>query len=290
MSARTTLGCVISAAGSLVLVTGLAGAAPGDLDPTHRERRPSSHRGCALRRLVPVLGVASGQQGGDGRDEPPDGAAATASGAAQALRAQLRGRGLLRRAPGREWGDRPLVRVERNRSNSDRPRPRRPRSGARRGGRAGRIDHRGRRRVAGQLRLGRRVRSLLAGRRVDPSFSGDGIQTVDLGPQDIGYDAVVQSDGKIVAVATTPTYDGFEVVRLNPDGSPDQSFGSGGVVRTPIGNPSLGDESLTVALDGPRIVVGGDADFRHGCRRLRCRSAPSRTASSIRRSGVAESS
>jgi uncharacterized delta-60 repeat protein len=99
---------------------------------------------------------------------------------------------------------------------------------------------------------------------LDSSFSGDGIQTVDLGPQDIGYDAVVQPDGKIVGAVTTSTYDGFEVVRLNTDGSPDQSFGSGGIVRTPIGNPSLGDESLAVALDGGRIVVGGDADSGTG--------------------------
>ena len=99
---------------------------------------------------------------------------------------------------------------------------------------------------------------------LDSSFSGNGIQTVDLGPQDIGYAAVVQPDGKIVGAATTSTYHGFEVVRLNADGSPDQSFGSGGVVRTPIGNPSLGDESLAVALDATRIVVGGDTDSGTG--------------------------
>ena len=100
----------------------------------------SSRRGCALRRLVPILGPANGQQGGDGRDEPPDGASSAASSAADSC--STRGRGLLRRAPGRERRGRPLVRIERNRSDSDRPRPRRPRRGARRGGRAGRIDRR----------------------------------------------------------------------------------------------------------------------------------------------------
>ena len=35
-------------------------------------------------------------------------------------------------------------------------------------------------------------------------------------------------------------------------------------MRTPIGNPSLGDESLAVALDATRIVVGGDTDSGTG--------------------------
>ena len=98
---------------------------------------------------------------------------------------------------------------------------------------------------------------------LDPSFSGDGIQTVDLGSADIGYATLVQPDGKTVAVATSPNYAGFETVRVNGDGSLDQSFGSGGIARTPIGS-ALGDESIAVALDGTRIVVAGDADSGTG--------------------------
>ena len=111
---------------------------------------------------------------------------------------------------------------------------------------------------------------------LDPTFSGDGIQTIDLGPQDIGYAAVACSPtGRSSRVATTSTYHGFEVVRLNADGSPDQSFGIGRRRATPRSdNPSLGDESLAVALDGSRIVVGGDTDSGTGARRLRGRPLP----------------
>ena len=149
-----------------------------------------------------------------------------------------RGRGLLRRAPGRERGRRPLVRVERNRPNSDRPRPRRPRRGARRGG-AGRTDRSSWSETPGGP-TSTRMSLSFATRRPASSIRASratGSRRSTSARRTSATDAAVQLDGKIVAVATTSTYDGFEVVRLNADGSPDQSFGSGGVVRTPIGEP-----------------------------------------------------
>jgi len=103
------------------------------------------------------------------------------------------------------------------------------------------------------------VRYTTAG-ELDPTFSDDGIQTVHLGTESGSSGVVVQPDGKVVAAAVTATYFGFEALRLNADGTLDPSFGVGGVVRTPIGDPSLLDDSSAVALDGDRIVIAGSAD------------------------------
>ncbi len=95
---------------------------------------------------------------------------------------------------------------------------------------------------------------------LDSSFSGDGIQTVDVGMFDSVSGVVVQPDGKVVATGRGGT--GFTVVRLQADGSLDPTFGSGGIVDTPLGESSLRDEGSAVALlpDG-RILVAGTADY-----------------------------
>ncbi len=72
----------------------------------------------------------------------------------------------------------------------------------------------------------------------------------------------LQPDGKIVVVGVINTASGtgddFAVLRFDSDGSPDKSFGSGGVVATDFFGH--GDLARAVALqpDG-RIVVGGGA-------------------------------
>ena len=71
---------------------------------------------------------------------------------------------------------------------------------------------------------------------------------------------MVQPDGKVVAAGRGGT--GFTLVRLQPDGSLDPTFGSGGIVDTPIGDPSLRDEAAAVALlPNGRILVAGTADY-----------------------------
>ncbi|MEP6909747.1 MAG: hypothetical protein ABI896_04850 [Actinomycetota bacterium] len=99
---------------------------------------------------------------------------------------------------------------------------------------------------------------------LDTSFSDDGIQTIDGGSQDIGYALAVQpSNGKIVAAGTDAAQPVFEALRLKPDGSLDDAFGSGGFVRTPIGG-SRGDYSQDVTLAGTNILVSGTADSGTG--------------------------
>ena len=73
----------------------------------------------------------------------------------------------------------------------------------------------------------------------------------------------VQSDGKVVAAGRGGT--GFTVVRLRADGSLDPTFGSGGIVDTPIRDPSTRDEASAIAVLGDgRILVAGTADYSYG--------------------------
>jgi uncharacterized delta-60 repeat protein/uncharacterized repeat protein (TIGR01451 family) len=108
---------------------------------------------------------------------------------------------------------------------------------------------------------------------LDTTFNTTGTQTIDFGGSDYANAVVVQPDGKIVAVgASGTTRPDFAVARLNPDGSPDTTFGGGdfaansGKRNVYFGdNASAGSEYATaVALYPPdagvnanKIVVAG---------------------------------
>ena len=97
--------------------------------------------------------------------------------------------------------------------------------------------------------------------KLDPGFGSGGIVTTAIGSGDDFVDALtLQPDGKLIAAGET--FNGpnghFALVRYNPDGNPDPTFGSGGIVTTAFG-PS-DDEALGVAVqpDG-KIVAAGSA-------------------------------
>ncbi len=96
---------------------------------------------------------------------------------------------------------------------------------------------------------------------LDLSFNGTGMQSTDLGGYNYIYGMTLQPDGKIVAVgaATNGNDDDFAVVRHNPDGSPDTTFGAGtGSVLTDLAGS--GDNATAVAVQGDgKIVVAGTA-------------------------------
>src|SRR5262245_31959265 len=77
---------------------------------------------------------------------------------------------------------------------------------------------------------------------------------------DSAQTVVTQADGRIVVAGTTDV-DGsmdFAVVRYNPDGTLDTSFGVGGLVHTDFG--FMDQENATgVVLQGNKILVGGFA-------------------------------
>lgn len=91
----------------------------------------------------------------------------------------------------------------------------------------------------------------------DPSFSGDGRQTVDLTPGiDGGYAAAVQEDGKILAAGEANGQ--MFLARYNTDGSPDTSFSGDGRAFVDYG-PKL-DYASDIAIDGDgNIVIVGSA-------------------------------
>ena len=97
---------------------------------------------------------------------------------------------------------------------------------------------------------------------LDTSFNGTGIVTTAVGTSnDEGQSVKIQSDGKILVagrafVAGARGYD-FAVVRYNPNGSLDTSFGGSGKVATPVGGVDEG-RSMVLQIDG-KIVVAGNS-------------------------------
>lgn len=103
----------------------------------------------------------------------------------------------------------------------------------------------------------------------DVTFGGgDGVVTTDIGYSHETANAVaLQPDGKIVAVGTT--WDGggsqwghFSLVRYNPDGSLDLTFGGGdGIVVTHnLGTGWVQANAVAIQPDG-KIVAAGETDW-----------------------------
>jgi uncharacterized delta-60 repeat protein len=94
---------------------------------------------------------------------------------------------------------------------------------------------------------------------LDGSFGADGIQTTPIGSStDVASSVVVQSDGKIVAAGSAVIGGGekFAIVRYNPDGSLDSSFGTAGKETTAIGSRSDIAKSVVLQSDGKIVVTG----------------------------------
>lgn len=72
------------------------------------------------------------------------------------------------------------------------------------------------------------------------------------------HSVTIQSDNKIVAagyVDNGANYD-FALVRYNPDGSLDTTFGTGGIVTTPIGSSDDGANSVVIQSDNKIVAAG----------------------------------
>jgi len=97
---------------------------------------------------------------------------------------------------------------------------------------------------------------------LDASFGTGGVNTTTLTTaNDFANSIVLQSDGKIVAAGVAGTNTDYGVVRYNTNGTPDSSFGAGGVSTIDFGgadNEGIGN-SVAIQTDG-RIVVAGQAN------------------------------
>lgn len=94
----------------------------------------------------------------------------------------------------------------------------------------------------------------------DQTFSDDGIMTLDIGgSSDYGWAAALQPDGKILVAGYDDSlliHRHFAVLRLNTDGSLDDTFGGDGIVTTDMGAGLNEIRSLAVQPDG-RILAAG---------------------------------
>ena len=90
----------------------------------------------------------------------------------------------------------------------------------------------------------------------DTTFDGDGTATINFGSlADLLGDAVLQPDGKIVVAGSTQATGEFAVARLNPNGSPDATFGGDGKATVNFGVAAFGN-AVTLQSNG-RIVAAG---------------------------------
>jgi uncharacterized delta-60 repeat protein/uncharacterized repeat protein (TIGR01451 family) len=94
---------------------------------------------------------------------------------------------------------------------------------------------------------------------LDPSFGIGGRVTTDFGGIEEAHGVVVQPDGHIIVAGDSHSNTGaadFAVVRYNPDGSLDLTFGNGGGVKTDFNsNTDLG-RAVALQPDGKIVVVG----------------------------------
>ncbi|HEY7631690.1 MAG TPA: hypothetical protein VH817_13355 [Thermoleophilaceae bacterium] len=91
---------------------------------------------------------------------------------------------------------------------------------------------------------------------LDPGYGVNGTATIDFAPlDDQAGGAVLQADGKVVIAGSVQDGGDFGVARLNPDGSLDAGFGSGGKALVDFGVAVF---AFAVALQpNGRIVVAG---------------------------------
>ncbi|HJQ67658.1 MAG TPA: hypothetical protein VKA70_01715 [Blastocatellia bacterium] len=90
--------------------------------------------------------------------------------------------------------------------------------------------------------------------------SGGKVVTDFFSDFDNAWGAAIQADGRIVAAGSATKPDGtrdFALARYNPDGSPDNSFGTAGKVVTDFaGSNDLG-QAMVLQPDGKIVVAGG---------------------------------
>jgi uncharacterized delta-60 repeat protein len=104
---------------------------------------------------------------------------------------------------------------------------------------------------------------------LDSTFGVGGRATIPISAgNDVAKAVVIDSSGRIVVAgyAFNGSNNDFALVRLNPDGTPDASFGSGGKVTTPIGTSTDQAHGVVIDPSGRIIAAGysssnGDEDF-----------------------------
>jgi uncharacterized delta-60 repeat protein len=100
---------------------------------------------------------------------------------------------------------------------------------------------------------------------LDPSFGGGKV----IGPGSvIGRGVAIQPDGKIVVAgqatdATGASTNGIVAERFTSSGTPDSSFGTGGIARALTNDPQAAGNGVVVQSDG-KVVVAGSGTISSG--------------------------
>lgn len=99
---------------------------------------------------------------------------------------------------------------------------------------------------------------LLANGILDPSFGSTGSVALPVTGHDTPHGVVVQPDGRIVLAGYSHTgiQRVFSSVRLNVDGSPDNTYDSDGMLLLPVGSVEDRCFNLTLAPNGRLAMVG----------------------------------
>lgn len=113
---------------------------------------------------------------------------------------------------------------------------------------------------------------------LDNSFDGDGKLTVNMENTSVGYgeawDAVLQADGKIVVCGSTDITgnykDDWAILRVNTNGTLDNSFDGDGKLRLNLTSGSSVDQARAITYNdvSGKITVAGDANLQIGVVRL----------------------
>jgi uncharacterized delta-60 repeat protein len=102
-----------------------------------------------------------------------------------------------------------------------------------------------------------------AGGAPDPSFSGNGVYTTRFSQGDAyGYGVAIQPDGKIVVVGEVDPKSGVSnpaILRLDPDGTPDTTFGDHGrvVIKIPDGHQGYDSPWRVVVQAHGKLAMAG---------------------------------
>jgi len=91
---------------------------------------------------------------------------------------------------------------------------------------------------------------------LDTTFSGDGELTAGYGAaNELALGVAIQQNGKIVVLGNGDASLDFVLLRLNADGSPDASFGTGGTVAVDFHGGEF-DGGVAIQPDGQIVLVG----------------------------------
>lgn len=93
----------------------------------------------------------------------------------------------------------------------------------------------------------------------DNTFGTGGKATFDLGGTDEGRRLLLQPDGKILfgGMTSSLSYGSFAALRLNTDGTSDNSFGTGGTLTTPFTGASY-ITGMALLSNGSIVLSGSD--------------------------------